>query len=181
MDKPYFISLHSHVFLFFLLFFSSCQLSQIALKLSSSTKALASPIPIILIHKLSLIHQPPHRCHWSSCTIVEAHAPSPTRFIILYIYIYIYRERERERESLLSFPNHFLRSSKKHQRVLNHQVDSSEFTPLFSLSFKFRYSISRSPIIWFVILDLLYAIFNFTIWVLGFCFYSWISSQIWYI
>ena len=55
----------------------------IALKLSSSTKALASPIPIILIHKLSPIHQPPQRRHRSSRTIAEAHASSPTRFIIL--------------------------------------------------------------------------------------------------
>ena len=77
------------LFLFFLLFFSSSQLSQTVLRLSSSTKALASPIPIILVYKLSLVHQPPHRRHRSSHTIAEAHAsspthaPSPTRFIIL--------------------------------------------------------------------------------------------------
>ncbi|KAK7852091.1 hypothetical protein CFP56_040296, partial [Quercus suber] len=58
-----------------------CPLSQTALKLSSSTKALASPIPIILIHKLSLIHQSPHRRHRSSRTIADPihHPPHPLR------------------------------------------------------------------------------------------------------
>ena len=57
------------------------------LKLSFSTKALVSSIPIILIHKLAPIHQPPHHHHWSSrtiadpCTIADLihHPPHPLR------------------------------------------------------------------------------------------------------